>query len=83
MSVPALAVVGAASFVITTSSVEAAHTPLTIVHLRVAAVPAGTPVTPEVAKPGVVIVAVPEITLHVPRPVTGVFPASVKLPSLH
>jgi hypothetical protein len=83
MSVPAFAVVGVASFVITTSSIDAAHAPLVIVHLNVAEIPTGTPVTPDVEDVGVVIVAVPENTLHVPVPVTGEFPASVKFALLH
>src|ERR1044072_1060613 len=54
-----------------------------MVHLNVALVPTGTPVTPDVGEEGVVIVAVPVTTLHAPVPVPGVLPASVKLPLLH
>ena len=44
---PALAVVGAALFVSTTSSVDAVQGLFEIVHLNVALLPEGTPVTPE------------------------------------
>ncbi len=54
-----------------------------MVQRKVALPPAGTPVTPEVADDGVVIVAVPLTTLQVPVPVVGTLPASVKLPLLH
>jgi hypothetical protein len=83
ISVPALAVVGVALFVRITSSVEDVHVPLLIVHLKVAEVPAGTPVTLDVGDTGEVIAAVPETTLHTPVPTTGEFPASVKFPLLH
>ncbi len=53
-----------------------------IVHRKVAELPAGTPVTPEVGEDGFVIVAVPEATDQDPLPTVGAFPASVKLPSL-
>lgn len=79
---PASAVVACASFFNTTSSVEE-HVPLVIVQRSVALVPAGTPVTPEVAEEGVVMVAVPLTTLHVPVPTLAVLPASVKEPLLH
>jgi hypothetical protein len=39
---------------------------LVIVHLKVADVPGTKPVTPDVADVGVVIVAVPETTVHCP-----------------
>ncbi len=80
---PASAVVGCASLVNTTSSVETGQLPLAIVQRNVALVPSGTPVTPEVAEEGVVIVAVPLTTIHVPVPVVGTFPASVNEPLLH
>ena len=35
------------------------------------------PVTPDVGEPGVVTAALPAITVHVPEPTEGVFPASV------
>jgi hypothetical protein len=81
-SVPAFATVAAASFVSTTSSVEV-QVPLVIVQRRVAGVPAVTPVTPEVAELGVVIVAVPLTTLHAPVPEVAALPANVKEVLLH
>ena len=63
--------------VITTSSVEGVQGELDIVHRRVAVPGTAKPVTPEVGELGVVIVAVPETTLHVPVPTVGVFPAKV------
>ena len=59
-----------------TSSVDEVHPPLAIVHLNVFA-PTPNPVTPDVALVGVVIVAVPETTVHVPVPIVAVLPASV------
>jgi hypothetical protein len=56
--------------------------PLLIVHRRVAVLPAGTPVTPELGEEGDVIVAVPETTDHNPLPTLGEFAAIVKLPLL-
>ncbi len=58
------------------------HTPFEIVQRRVADVPTGTPVTPDVANVGVVIVAVPVTTVHRPVPVTAGVAANVKLPLL-
>jgi hypothetical protein len=55
---------------------------LLIDHRKVAELPAGTPVTPDVGEDGFVIVAVPETTDHEPLPTVGVFPASAKLPLL-
>ena len=80
---PASAAVGCASLVSTTSSVDAGQLPLVIVQRKVALVPAGTPVTPELAEDAVVIVAVPLTTVQVPVPVVGTFPASVNAPLLH
>ena len=57
--------------------------PLVIVQRKVAGVPANTPVTPEVAEEGEVIVAVPLITLQLPVPTLGALPASVKELLLH
>ena len=57
---------------------EEVQVPLVVVQLSVALVPAGTPVTPEVAEDGVVIVAVPLTTLQTPVPTLGALPASVK-----
>jgi len=66
-----------------TSSVELAQTPFAIVHLKVAEPPTANPVTPEVANEGVVMVAVPRISVHVPVPVVGTFPAKVAVVTLH
>ena len=70
-----MAVVGAASLVIVTSSNET-QTPLVIVHLKTFA-PTPNPVTPDVGLPGVVIVPVPLTNVHNPVPTVGVFPAKV------
>ena len=63
--------------VIITSSVETVQPPLVIDHRNVADAPTANPVIPDVEDEGVVIVAVPEITDHVPVPTIGVFPANV------
>jgi hypothetical protein len=81
--VPAFEVVGAAVFVITTSSVTAAHTPLDIVHLRVAELPEARPVTVVVADDGVLIDTAPLTTLQLPVPVVAGLAAIVKDPLLH
>ena len=73
--------VGKALLVSITSSVDV-QAPFVIVHLSVALVPTGTPVTVEVLDVGVVMVAVPLTTVHAPVPVTGALPASVKFPLL-
>lgn len=65
-----------------TSSVDDAQPPLAIVHLKVALDPTVKPVTPLVDKVGVVIVAAPLTTLHVPLPVVGALPASVAVVTL-
>lgn len=70
---------GTVLFVITTSSVEGVQPELEIVHLKVALVPAETPVTVVVAEDVEVIVAVPETTDQAPVPEVGVFAAIVKL----
>ena len=59
------------------------HTPLLIVQRKVALVPAVIPVTVLVGEDGVVMLAVPDITVHDPEPTVGVLPAKVKLPLLH
>lgn len=69
--------------VITTSSVEAAQGELDIVQRRMATPGTAKPVTPEVGEEGVVIVAVPETTVHVPVPVVGVLPAKVAVVTPH
>lgn len=65
-----------------TSSVDDVHPGLLIVHLNVAEAPSPKPVIPDVGDPGVVILALPAITVQVPVPVAGVLPPSVKLPLL-
>ena len=69
--------------VMVTSSLELAQAPLLIVHLNVALAPTVMPVTVLVAEDGVVIVAVPDTTLHSPVPVAGALPAKVLLVTLH
>jgi hypothetical protein len=66
---------------ITSSNTE--HGPSVTVHLRVADVPAGTPVTEDEGEEGVVTEADPEITVHSPVPGEGVFPANVNEPLPH
>jgi hypothetical protein len=73
---PAAAVVGKFSRSIVISSVEGVHAPLEIVHRNVF-MPVLNPVTPDVGDVGVVTIPVPVITIHVPVPITGVFPARV------
>jgi hypothetical protein len=63
---------------IVTSSNDGVHPPLLIVHLSTFA-PVPSPVTAEVGLDGVVIVAVPLITLHAPVPIVAVLPANVVL----
>jgi len=75
-SAPALAVVGLSLLVIITSSKEGVHEPLLMVQRSVLA-PTPIAVTPDVGEAGVVIVAVPDITVHAPVPTVGVFPARV------
>jgi hypothetical protein len=66
----------------TTSSVDAVHGALLMVQRKVALVPAGTPVTVEVRDDGVVMVAVPLITLHKPEPMVGALAERVNDPTL-
>ena len=82
-SAPAAEVVGGEATLMITSSVEAAHAPLLIVHLSVALAPTVKPVKPLVAEAGVVIVAAPAVTVHKPVPVTGTLPANVAVVTLH
>lgn len=67
---------GSSEWVMTTSSVEETQPVLLIVHLRVL-FPTPTPVTAEAGEEGSAMVAVPEITDHIPVPMSGVFPARV------
>ena len=74
---PASALTEPALTVNTTSSVDEAQGGLLIVQRKVTVVPALRPVTPEVGELGVVIVPVPETTVHCPVPTVGVLPARV------
>ena len=71
-----MAVVVAATLVITTSSKVAVQGAFEIVHLKVFA-PTPKAVIPEVGLPGVVIVPAPLINVQVPAPTVAVLPASV------
>lgn len=64
-----------------TTSVEE-HDPLVIVHLRVALVPAGIPVTVVVGDTVFVIVAVPASTVHKPVPGAAELAAIVNVAAL-
>src|SRR5690606_37799973 len=80
---PASAMSGNALLVSTTWSTLGVQVPFSTRHSRVAEVPAGTPVMVVLKAFGLVIVAVPDTTLHVPVPITGSVAAMVKVPSLH
>ncbi len=82
-SAPALAVVGGAAILMVTSSVDAAQAGLLIVHRNVTLLPIVKPVNPLVGLLGLVIVAVPDVTVHTPVPIAGVFPARVAVVTLH
>jgi len=73
---PAFAAVGTAKRVIITVSILGGQLPLLIVHFNTFA-PTPKAVNPEVGDAGVVIVAAPETSAHVPAPIAGVLPASV------
>ena len=75
--------VGGAATLIVMSSVEAAQAGLLIVHRNVTLAPIVKPVTVLVGLLAVVIVAVPDTTLHAPVPVAGVLPARVAVVTLH
>jgi len=80
---PALAVVGFCWKVIVTSSVDAVHGGLLMVHLSTYVVPA-VPVKALVALVGVVMLPpAPDTMLQAPVPIVGVLPASVVLVSPH
>ncbi len=72
-----MATVGKLSMVMVTLSLDDAQGLLTIVQLNVTDAPATNPVTPDVAEPGVVIVAEPDTMLQLPVPTVGAFPVSV------
>ena len=65
------------------TSSKALQSPLVTVHLTVAVVPATSPVTVVVGEPGVVIVAVPLISVHKPVPGDGALWVIVKFVVLH
>ena len=67
--------VGFGSTLIVTWSDEDGHVPLEIVHWKTFA-PTVRPVTAEVAEFGLMIVPVPEISVHTPVPTAGTFPAN-------
>ncbi len=75
-SAPAFEAVRPPLTVIITSSVDEVHPVFAIVHLNVFA-PAPNPVIPDVGLVGVVNVAAPVTTVHVPVPIVAVFPARV------
>lgn len=68
---------------IVTSSDEGVQLPFVIVQRNITEVPTGKPVIVDTGDPGLVIVAVPDITLHAPLPVTGTFPANAAVVVLH
>ena len=59
---------------------ELGQTPLLIVHCKILLVAMETAVKPVLGNVGVVIVAPPEINVHDPVPIAGIFPASVAVP---
>lgn len=75
-SLPAAAVVGKGLMLKLTESTEAAQAPFEIVQINVFT-PTPIPVIPEVGDAGVVIVPVPETSVHIPVPIVATFPASV------
>lgn len=78
-----MAVVGNASTWMVTVLPDEGQVPLLMVHCKVTLAPITNPVTPEVGEAGVVMVAVPDTTLHNPVPDAGVFPARVVVVTLH
>jgi len=73
---PAAETVGTAFLVITTLSMDAAQGPFVIVHRNVLA-PTPKPVIPETGEEGVVMVPAPVMSVQLPVPTSGVFPAKV------
>ena len=75
--------IGKELLVRTTVDVDGGQVALVIVQVNVALVPAAIPVTPELNKAGDVIVAVPLVTVQIPDPIVGLFPAKVNVDRLH
>ena len=75
---PAVDVVGLEYTMIVTSSKETGHVPFEVVQRKTFA-PTLKPFTFDVADDGETIVPVPEIKVHVPDPIEGMFPASVTM----
>ena len=73
---PGFEIVGLGSTLIVTSSNVGVQTPLEIVQRKTFA-PTDKPVTVELDVAGEVIVPVPEISVQLPVPTMGTFPASV------
>ncbi len=70
---------GCWSFVITTSSKDSVQDPLAMVHLSVAELPAGSPLTPLVGSLALTMVSAgPAVCVHVPVPTAGELAAMVK-----
>ena len=69
-SVPAVAVVGFSTTVITTSSKESVHVPLEIVQRKML-FPFESASTPDVCEVGLSRIAVPEMTVQIPEPTIG------------
>ena len=67
---------------VTSSNVDV-HTPLDTVHLKVALLPAASPVTVVIGDEGVVMVAVPLTSDQAPVPTAGTVAAIVKVELLH
>jgi hypothetical protein len=80
---PASAIVGLSSTVIVTELEDDGQNPLEIVHSKVAEPPMDKPVTSDVGSDASVIVALPEVTDHIPVPTVGVFPVKVVVVTLH
>ena len=75
--------VGLLLLVSNTSSLFEAHEPFDTVQRNVALVPTGTPVTVVLKELALLIVAVPDTTVHEPVPITGAVALSVNVPLLH
>ena len=73
-----MAEVGNASIVMVTVSVDVGQVPFEIVHTKIFS-PGNIPVSVLVGEFGFAMVPVPETSVHIPFPTTGIFPASVSL----